>query len=257
MSRSCGKAALMSSLLLVALLPLSTASADRVRVEFYGEALCPYCIKFTLTQLSSIFENGLAEIVELEYIPAGNARLSDDGAIACQHGQNECDLNRAIACGLAQAPDQADWFPFLHCLEAKADEGDKDVDVSAVVHACAPRGGLVPSRVMDCYSGPMGDFLQRRAVERTASLNPEHKWVPWVVVNGIPLFDDFENVETFICAAYGGYPKPKYCLRPPPPDPSLRAGVTRAGEGAGAVVAPRAAVAAAAADRAGPAVQTS
>lgn len=56
-------------------------------------------------------------------------------------------------------------------------------------------------------AGTLGDYLQRHALERTASLVPRHRWVPWVVVNGIPLFDDFENVATFICAAYGGYPK--------------------------------------------------
>jgi interferon gamma-inducible protein 30 len=58
-----------------------------------------------------------------------------------------------------------------------------------------------------CGTGPLGDTLQRRALERTESLVPPHKWVPWVVVNGIPLFDDFDNVATFICAAFNGYPK--------------------------------------------------
>jgi interferon gamma-inducible protein 30 len=53
----------------------------------------------------------------------------------------------------------------------------------------------------------MGEFLQRRAVERTAALSPKQQWVPWVLVNGVPLFDDFDNVSTFICAAYPGYPK--------------------------------------------------
>jgi len=38
--------------------------------------------------------------------------------------------------------------------------------------------------------------------------------VPWVLVNGVPLLDDFENVATFICAAYSGYPKCVFaCLR--------------------------------------------
>lgn len=50
--------------------------------------------------------------------------------------------------------------------------------------------------------GALGDTLQRLAKERTASLQPPHQYVPWVVVNGIPLGDDYENVQTYICAAY-------------------------------------------------------
>lgn len=44
-------------------------------------------------------------------------------------------------------------------------------------------------------AGQLGDSLQRLAAQRTASLKPAHKWVPWVVVNGIPLLEDDDNVS--------------------------------------------------------------
>ncbi|GBF93956.1 hypothetical protein Rsub_06205 [Raphidocelis subcapitata] len=249
--------------------PLAT---DRVRVEFYGEALCPYCIKFTLEQLSSLFKNGLDRITELEYIPSGNARLGDDGTITCQHGpkvggrvlfnlaapwipaseaadsncssgSRDIELNRVLSCALAFAPNQYDWFPFVECLEGQADKlEDDELDVAALTTQCAVHAGILPSRVLACANGTLGDYLERHALERTASLVPPHRWVPWVVVNGVPLLDDFENVATFVCAAYGGYPKPKYCFHDPPPDPSAAAAaaaaVSLAGDAPAAARAP-------------------
>lgn len=50
-------------------------------------------------------------------------------------------------------------------------------------------------------TGQLGDSLQRLAAQRTASLKPAHQWVPWVVVNGIPLLDDDENVSDVPCRA--------------------------------------------------------
>jgi len=47
----------------------------------------PNSIKFTREGLSDLFTNGLSDITELEYIPAGNARMADDGTITCQHGE--------------------------------------------------------------------------------------------------------------------------------------------------------------------------
>jgi hypothetical protein len=44
-------------------------------------------------------------------------------------------------------------------------------------------------------TGQLGVSLQRLAAQRTGSLKPAHKWVPWVVVNGIPLLEDDENVS--------------------------------------------------------------
>ena len=53
-------------------------------------------------------------------------------------------------------------------------------------------------------AGQMADELQEKAAEETASLKPAHTYVPWITVNGIALGGAFEQLQTFICAAYLG-----------------------------------------------------
>jgi len=55
--------------------------------------------------------------------------------------------------------------------------------------------GVVGSRIVACHRGPLGDWLQSRAAQRTADLKPAHQWVPWLVVNGVPLLDYAEAVQ--------------------------------------------------------------
>lgn len=38
-------------------------------------------------------------------------------------------------------------------------------------------------------------------MKQTQALHPPHAYVPWVVVNGIPLRDDYINLATYLCAA--------------------------------------------------------
>jgi len=63
-------------------------------------------------------------------------------------------MNRAIACAVSLAPNQADWFPFLECLESKAEARlGKELDVPKCTHECAVHAGIVPSRVAACVEG--------------------------------------------------------------------------------------------------------
>jgi hypothetical protein len=75
-------------------------------------------------------------------------------------------------------------LPAAHCVD-----GTDDYLSGYEQHLYAPAGEL-------------GNALQRVARERTESLKPDHDFVPWVVVNGVPLFEDFDNVKLYICAAY-------------------------------------------------------
>ncbi|PKU73518.1 hypothetical protein MA16_Dca008082 [Dendrobium catenatum] len=48
---------------------------------------------------------------------------------------------------------------------------------------------------------------------QTNALQPSHRYVPWVVVNGLPLYDDYDNFETYICKSFHGE-LPSACRRP-------------------------------------------
>lgn len=62
--------------------------------------------------------------------------MHQQGKYACQHGPDECQLNRVLACGIAIKPNQADWFPFASCLEGRYP------DELAAVEDCAKAANL-------------------------------------------------------------------------------------------------------------------
>ena len=51
------------------------ATTRKVVVEFYTESLCPDCRRLTNKTLEPMFENGVAEYMDLQLIPYGNAAV--------------------------------------------------------------------------------------------------------------------------------------------------------------------------------------
>uniref|UniRef100_A0A2C9U4G8 Gamma-interferon inducible lysosomal thiol reductase n=1 Tax=Manihot esculenta TaxID=3983 RepID=A0A2C9U4G8_MANES len=44
--------------------------------------------------------------------------------------------------------------------------------------------------------------LELKYAAETNALRPPHQYVPWVVVDGQPLYEDYENFISYICKAY-------------------------------------------------------
>ncbi|XP_010264556.1 PREDICTED: gamma-interferon-inducible lysosomal thiol reductase isoform X2 [Nelumbo nucifera] len=63
-----------------------------------------------------------------------------------------------------------------------------------------------------CAINVWPDLLELRYAAETDALQPPHKYVPWVVVDGQPLYEDYENYITYVCKAYKGSAVPKACL---------------------------------------------
>ncbi|KAJ7531198.1 hypothetical protein O6H91_14G036000 [Diphasiastrum complanatum] len=182
-------------------------TSENVLVELYSESLCPFCANFIVNYLSHFFDNGLIEIVDIRIIPFGNAHINSDGSITCQgrrqeHGPDECKLNIIQTCAINLWPNVTQWFPFILCLESLPRHTAAQQWTS-----CVKSSNLELSRIAECYEGPLGDKLERRFADETFSLKPPHQYVPWVLVNGTPLYDDYESVETYVCQVYKG-PKP-------------------------------------------------
>ncbi|KAG0496026.1 hypothetical protein HPP92_000635 [Vanilla planifolia] len=184
---------------------VSAGRGEKVQVALYYESLCPYSAKFIVNYLSKIFDNGLIDVVDLDLVPYGNARIKSNGTIICQHGRYECLLNTIEACAIHAWPDLAEHFKFILCVEGLVLK-HKYLNWES----CFRETGLKSEAVSNCYESGYGEKLELQYAAQTDALIPPHKYVPWVVVNGQPLYDDYENLEIYICAACKGV-SPKAC----------------------------------------------
>lgn len=199
--------------MLVAFLPIALAKPDSaVTVDFYGESLCPYCINFTLNVVEPLINSNVSQYFTLRYIPYGNARYDvSKGAFLCQHGPAECEINTLLSCVIDAYPAQAAWFPIVSCIE---EEARRSRAVDSAIKQCLNNSSTVSTDVIACAKGKRGFDLQLKAKSITDKLVPPHKWVPWVVVNGIPLPDDYDNLLSYVCIAIPE-PRPAACYAAP------------------------------------------
>ncbi|XP_077214330.1 gamma-interferon-responsive lysosomal thiol protein-like isoform X1 [Tasmannia lanceolata] len=180
-------------------------SAPKVSLGLYYETLCPYCSNFIVNFLAKIFKNGLLEIVDLNLVPYGNARIGSNETIACQHGPYECLLNTVEACAIKVWPEVHQHFAFIYCVETLVIERKYNDWES-----CFQKTGLGSQLLVDCFNSGNGKKLELQYANETGHLNPPHTYVPWVVVDGQPLNEDYENFKTYVCKAYKGTP-PEAC----------------------------------------------
>ncbi|KAJ7959871.1 Gamma interferon inducible lysosomal thiol reductase [Quillaja saponaria] len=180
---------------------------DKISLEVYYESLCPDSTSFFVNYLGKLFEDEeLISILDLKLIPYGNARIGPNNTITCQHGQFECLLNTIEACAINIWPDVDKQFPFSYCIEALADEHK-----APEWESCFKKLGLDPKPVLDCYRSGDGKELELRYAAETDVLRPPHTFVPWVVLDGQPLYEDYEDIVSYVCKAYKGTSEPKAC----------------------------------------------
>ncbi|GJN31177.1 hypothetical protein PR202_gb19541 [Eleusine coracana subsp. coracana] len=198
-----GALALAAAVLLLA----SSAAVDgkgtatKVDVALYYESLCPYSARFVVNHLAKVFRNGLVDAIDLTLLPYGNARVGAGGKISCQHGEYECFLNTVEACAIDAWPELNKHFKFIYCVEdlvMKRQQREWE--------SCFAKLGFDPTPVTKCYKSERGHKLELKYANLTDALVPPHRYVPWVVVDGQPLLEDYENFEAYICKAYKGSP---------------------------------------------------
>ncbi|XP_012089790.1 gamma-interferon-responsive lysosomal thiol protein [Jatropha curcas] len=183
----------------------SISSENAVTLSLYYETLCPYCADFIVNHLVKVFDEGLISIVNLRLIPWGNAFVQSDATFVCQHGPNECFLNAIEACAITIYPDVETHFRLIHCIERLSLENKLNEWVN-----CFEMAGLGKEPI-DCYTSGYGNVLEQQFAAETAQLNPQHRFVPWVVVNNQPLQEDFKNFVGYVCKAYQGTQVPEAC----------------------------------------------
>ncbi|KAI3829974.1 hypothetical protein L1987_04106 [Smallanthus sonchifolius] len=194
--------------------PIAVATGEKVELSLYYETLCPYCEYFILNYLYKIFDNGLISIVDLKLSPYGNAKISSNGTVVCQHGEWECVLNTVEACAIHAWPVVSDHFPFIYCVEGLTYEEKYDE-----WETCFDKLHLDPKPVLIASTAGLDTShlsthmqLELQYADEISALKPPHTYVPWVVVDGQPLYDDYPDFVGFICKAYKGSNVPQICL---------------------------------------------
>ncbi|KAJ6948674.1 hypothetical protein NC651_002864 [Populus alba x Populus x berolinensis] len=132
-------------------------------------------------------DDELLSIIDPYLSPWGNAKIRGNDTFVCQEAH----------------------FPFVYCVERLVYERKYPERES-----CFEELDLDPRAVSECYTGGYGDELELKYATGTNTLQPPHKYVPWVVVDGQPLYEDYEDFITYICKASKGTATPKACSKP-------------------------------------------
>ncbi|CAL5424630.1 unnamed protein product [Camellia sinensis] len=197
-------------------------SPSKVSLGLYYETLCPYSADFIINYLVQIFDTGLISILDLNLVPWGNARILANNTFDCQHGPLECLLNTVEACAISVWPDLHQYTQWETCFEkldldptlitecySSGYGKELELQYAAETNTLQPPHEYVPWVVVDGV--PLYELELQYAAE-TNTLQPPHEYVPWVVVDGVPLYEDYENFISYICKGYKGTALPQSCV---------------------------------------------
>uniref|UniRef100_UPI00358FAA99 gamma-interferon-inducible lysosomal thiol reductase n=1 Tax=Myxine glutinosa TaxID=7769 RepID=UPI00358FAA99 len=162
--------------------PAREQEVKKVNVDLYIESLCPDCCMFMAYQLFPTWRL-VEDIMNVTLVPYGNAK-EDRGEkgweFTCQHGPDECYINLLETCLIYLLPNNDDHLPIIHCMETA---NDPVTAAESCVQILAPT--KIWNDVVKCSNGSLGNDIMHKNAVRTDGLQPPHKYVPWIVINGV------------------------------------------------------------------------
>ncbi|CAD6192462.1 unnamed protein product [Caenorhabditis auriculariae] len=188
---------------------------QRVNITVLVEALCPDCQQFIANQLYPVIYKNFRDVVNIQLVPFGNAKIQPDGSIVCQHGEEECEINKFESCLINSFESQDEYVPVIFCIESQLKD---KVAFATATEKCFQKFNVtedVQRMTQSCLVSNIGARLQKKAADLTNSVWPDqHKFVPWVVFNGVSLtnLQVYQNqIPLLICQWYNGDQKISYC----------------------------------------------
>ncbi|KAI3840465.1 hypothetical protein MKW92_020126 [Papaver armeniacum] len=188
---------------------VNTSSVNKVEVSLYYDSLHPESAKFITKFLPTIFDENLTDIANLNLVPYGKAKLDGiKNEVTCERGRGECFLNKVQACAIHIWPEEEKHSYFVFCVESFV-AAEFGYDWSRCFDFMAED----KTDVVNCYlSGDFGKKLELHYAMKTSRVIPRIQTLPWVTVNGVPLYNGYRNFKNIICQAYKGR-QPEICQK--------------------------------------------
>lgn len=147
----------------------------------------------------------MMDIMNLNMLPYGAASGSGT-AIQCQHGEQECLLNKISACAFKHISSPKDVLPFSLCLDTQS---AAPPPADSLIAKCAPASAQ--DAIKKCIASAEVTSSMTDIASKTGALKTEYS--PWVVVNGQHMDWHYSLLAT-VCKAYTGPNRPAVCSRP-------------------------------------------
>ena len=173
------------------------------KIQVYIESLCPDCVNFITKSFKSFYENVKnPNLEEIEFIPYGNAQEvynENTGRydFTCQHKENECYGNMIETCAI-QIKGRVKSYGTILCIESNI--ASYKLDFDNTLEYCLKEEEDTLQEIKDCVSSDKGNYYEHQMVQKT---DIDHKYVPWVVVNGVHDVDAenkiIESLVDYLC----------------------------------------------------------
>ena len=154
------------------------------KIQVYIESLCPDCIDFITKSFNDFYKKvKKPNLAEIEFIPFGNAKEVYNTSMGkydfiCQHGDNECYGNLIETCAI-QVLGRVRSYSTIICMESYIEKFDKNFD--ATIEFCLSDDKTSLKEIKECVISDMGNIYEHQMAQKT---DINHKWVPWIVVDG-------------------------------------------------------------------------
>jgi len=197
-----------------------TVYGKKVKVTLLYESLCPYCQEFTVKTLTPLWAELGSSIMDLVFIPYGNAEErqgSGTWQYTCQHGPNECVLNLYYSCAIYYLGNNTNTSNnFLMCMEKQTNL--ENPQITQDLNYCFQQEAIpttVQQQIMTCQKGSQGNSLEHQNALATQNIWPtQHQYVPWIMINDLSttqVQDAQNDLLKYVCYFYDGPLTPKAC----------------------------------------------